>query len=307
MVSEALAALVINWRTFVRALKPGASIGDSGQREGIPNSWWIGGLAGGTALTTVLAWFLFGIHPVLTVVAVALSAVLSIVATRSVGECDINPVGGMGKVTQLVFGGLSPGSMSTNLMSAGITAAGATQAADMMQDLKTGYLLGASPRQQFLAQRLGIGAGVFFCIPAFHLFTTAYELGSEKLPAPAAMAWKAMAELLAKGFEALPAGATLAMAAACTVGVAIALLRQNDRIKGYLPSALAVGIAFIVPAYYSLIMFYGVLVWMLWRRKNADSCARFDFAVASGLLVGEGLMGIVNALLTLAGVPPLTE
>ena len=92
---------------------------------------------------------MFGILWYETLVAIALSAVLAAVAARSLGETDINPMGGVGKVTQLVFGGISPGQMATNLMSAGITNGGAAQAGDMMQDLKTGYLLGASPRKQF--------------------------------------------------------------------------------------------------------------------------------------------------------------
>ena len=90
----------------------------------------------------------FDIPVWMTIIAIILSAVLSIVAVRSVGETDINPVGGMGKVTQLAYGGLAPGQMSTNLMAAAITGAGASQAGDMMQDLKTGHLLGASPRKR---------------------------------------------------------------------------------------------------------------------------------------------------------------
>jgi uncharacterized oligopeptide transporter (OPT) family protein len=85
-----------------------------------------------------------------TIIAIALSAVLATVAARSLGKTDIDPMGGVGKVTQLVFGGLSPGQMAINLMSVGITNGGAAQAGDMMPDPKTGYLLSASPRTQFV-------------------------------------------------------------------------------------------------------------------------------------------------------------
>ena len=94
------------------------------------------GLAVGSVATIIVSWTLFGISPFLSILAIGLSTVLANVAVRSTGETDINPVGGMGKVTQGVFGALTD-SMSTNLMSAGITGAGASQAADMMQDLKT--------------------------------------------------------------------------------------------------------------------------------------------------------------------------
>lgn len=303
MVSEALMSLALSWRTFMRALRVPTRLGDgASDREGIPNLWWLGGLAAGSVLTVTLAYWVFDIHPVLSVIAIALSSVLAIVATRSVGETDINPIGGMGKVTQLAFGGLAPGAMSTNLMAAAITGAGAAQAADMMQDLKTGRLLGASPRKQFFAQLIGIAAGVFFCVPAYMLFKSAYEIGGEKMPAPAAHAWRAMAEVLAKGFEALPPGALEIAFIALCAGALLPVLRRINVIKTWVPSGLAMGIAFIIPAFYSLALFLGVAVWMVWRAVSPSSNKKLDFAVASGLLVGESLMGILNAGLTIGGI-----
>lgn len=312
MVCEALGALALSWRTFVNALKmpvhqkmEGASstIPDESQ---IPNSWWIGGLITGSLLTVIITTTIFNIEWYLVLIAIALSAVLAIVAVRSTGETDINPVGGMGKVTQLVFGGIAPGSMSTNLMSAGITAAGASQAADMMQDLKTGSMLGAAPRKQLLAQLCGICFGIFFVIPVFFLFTKAYKIGGEQLPAPAAFAWKAMAELLNKGFDALPPFSVHAVIVAGVFGLLIAIFSQFPKMKPYLPSGLAMGIAFIIPAFYSLVMFYGLVAWLIWRAVAPSQTEKYTFALASGLIAGEGLMGIVNAGLTLLGIKSIT-
>ena len=315
MVSEALTSLALSWKTFVRALtmtaKSSGAEGDSADDSSdddshIPNSWWMGGLAAGSVLTCIIAYYLFDIPPYLTLIAVALSSILSIVAVRSVGETDINPIGGMGKVTQLVYGGIAPGAMSTNLMAAAITGAGASQAGDMMQDLKTGHLLGASPRKQFFAQLAGICAGVLFVVPVYALFTTSYEIGGEKLPAPAAFAWKAMAELLAKGFDALPPHAIEAVIGACLVGIAVPFLRKIPAIAKWVPSGLAMGIAFIIPAYYSLVMVYGMIAWLIWKKVSPQGVEKYNFALASGLVAGEGLMGIVNAVLTILGVQPLT-
>ena len=61
------------------------------------------------------------------------------------------------------------------------------------------------------------------------------------------------------------------------------------------------GIAFIIPAYYSLVMLYGLVIWWIWRWFAPHAADKFTYAVASGLIAGEGLMGIVNAGLTLAG------
>ena len=230
MVSEALTNLALNWRTFLRALRPPSAVGDTADDpDAIPNAWWIGGLAAGSVLTVITAYLVFGIAWWLSPIAIALSAVLAIVAVRSTGETDINPVGGMGKVTQLVYGALAPGQIFTNLMAAAITGAGASQAADMMQDLKTGYLLGASARKQFKAQLVGICAGVLLVVPVYFLFTAGYELGGDKMPAPAAMAWKAMAELLTQGLDALPANAEYGVVGGLVCGVAFAPAAQGRR------------------------------------------------------------------------------
>jgi uncharacterized oligopeptide transporter (OPT) family protein len=310
MVSEALTALALSWRTFVRALRGTAAAGRAGAEgdgQAIPNSWWMGGLVIASTGTVLVAWFAFKIPPYMTVIAIALSAVLAVVAVRSTGETDINPVGGMGKVTQLVYGGLSPGNMVTNLMAAGITGAGASQAGDIMHDLKSGKLLGAAPRKQFLAQLVGIGAGVCFCVPAYLLVTSAYEIGGDQLPAPAAHAWRAMAEVLARGFDALPPHAIPAVLMGVVFGALLPILRRIKPIAPYVPSGLAFGIAFIVQAYYSAIIFVGAMVLVLWRLRSSVSAKRLSFAVASGLVAGEGLFGVLKAAMTLIGVPTITS
>ena len=306
MVSEALTSLALSWRTFIRAFKVGSVTGTgevAGER--IPTAWWRNGLAVAAIGTTVAAWYLFEIPPHLTVLALVLSFALAAVAVRSTGETDINPVGGMGKVTQLVYGGLAPGSLGTNLMAAAVTGAGASQAADMMQDLKTGRLVGASPRRQFIAQLWGIGAGVLFCIPAYLLVTSAYPLGGEQLPAPAAFAWKAMAELLTQGLDALPPHAETAVVAGAAFGALLSVLRRIPVVAPYLPSGLAIGIAFIVQAFYSLVIFLGSLALVIWQRSSPASAKKLSFAIASGLVAGEGLFGIFKAAMTLLGVPTL--
>ena len=83
-------------------------------------------------------------------------------------------------------------------------------------------------------------------------------------------------------------------------------MRRFKSIKSYMPSGLAVGIAFIVPAFYSVIICLGAMALMIWRWRSASGAERLAFAVASGLIAGEGLFGIVKAAMTLIGVPTLT-
>ena len=77
-----------------------------------------------------------------------------------------------------------------------VAEAGAQQAGDMMQDFKTAHLLGVSPRAQFYAMLLGSAASVFVSVAAYALYTAAWPVPSPELPAPTAMIWLDMAELV---------------------------------------------------------------------------------------------------------------
>lgn len=303
MVSEALMSLLLSFKTIINSFKGlGAALTDNTKvdtAEMIPNTWWMGGLAIASTLTMSITYFFFDISPLLSLLAIALSFLLANVAVRSVGETDINPVGGVGKVTQVVFGSLSS-SISSNLMAAGITGGGASQAADMMQDFKTGHIFGASPKQQFKAQLWGILAGILFAVPVYLLFVNVWGIGSEKLPAPAAHSWKAVAEVMSKGISVLPPFTLNAVIIGGIFGSLLALGQKfAPKAASYLPSGLAFGISFLITGQYSIIMFLGVLVFLLWKKINAKSCESLAFPVACGVLAGEGIGAIVSAVLTL--------
>lgn len=309
IVAESLMELVLAvwavWRPRTGGL-PVLPDTDAPRDQLIPRRWVWTGLAGASALTVVVAWWGFAIPPLLGGLAILLAAILSVIATRAVGETDINPLGGVGKVTQLVYGGVAPGQLETNLLTAGLSLAGAQQAGDMMNDLKTGQLLGASPRRQVFAQLLGVGAGVVCCVPIYLLFDAAYDLGSAQLPAPSAHSWKAMAELLASGPDALPDHADQAVVVAALLGGLGPVLRRHPALAPWVPSGLAAGIAFIVPAYFGIAMFLGSSALAIWRRRRPTAAELLAYPVASGLIAGEGLFGVVSAVMTLLGVTPLT-
>jgi uncharacterized oligopeptide transporter (OPT) family protein len=318
MIGDALFSLVLSYKTIVRTFWPARTPpagtdhdgGDVGRAAGdaIPRSWWTLGLLACSVVTCIIAWALFDIPVWMTALAIPLSAVLAAVSTRATGETDINPTGPMGQVTQVVYGAIAPGSVPTNLMTGAITVGGSGQCADMMQDLKTGHLLGASPRKQLIAQLYGITAGVFIVVPVFFLFDHVYDIGnSQELPAPSAVLWRAVAELMNRGWDSLPQHAALAMAVALGVGAVLATVRAlAPRVSSFLPSGLAVGLAFLVPALYAICMFAGAMILLVWQRMRPEAALRYAFAVACGLIAGDGLMGVVKALLTMTGVPTLT-
>jgi len=210
------------------------------------------------------------------------------------GETDTTPVGPMGKIMQLTFGVLSPGNMNINLMSANITAGAATSSADLLTDLKSGYLLGAHPTKQFIAQFAGIFIGTLVTVSAFGvLVPNAAALGSDQFPAPAAQAWKGVAEAMALGISHLHPIKVWSMAIGGLVGILLIVLpRIFPRQARWMPSPAGVGLAWTFHWFYSLLFFTGAVVGSVWHRRNAKQSDEFLFPVASGVIAGGAIMGV---------------
>jgi OPT family oligopeptide transporter len=131
-----------------------------------------------------IAFCVFCIHVVFgdlvplyaTVTAVFMALVLSIMGVRALGETDLNPVSGISKLAQLFFAFIIPqsnkSSVLINLVAGAVSEAGALQAGDMMQDLKTGHLLGAAPKAQFWGQVIGATAGAVVSAFIYRLYTS---------------------------------------------------------------------------------------------------------------------------------------
>jgi OPT family oligopeptide transporter len=305
MVTAGLLSFALSWRTALRAfrdlgqmfsLRP--TVTREENRIEAPMSWFA---AGQIVSFVALAWLAhasFGMPVWQSLVAVMLSFLLALVACRVTGETDTTPVGAMGKVTQLAFGAISPGNVNINLMSANITAGAATSAADLLGDLKSGYLLGANPRQQFLAQLSGILVGTVVTVLAFAaLVPNAQVLGTDQFPAPAAQTWSAVAIALGQGLSSLELVKLWLILAG---GVAGALLTLAPvllpRYQEYLPSASAFGLAWVFHWYYGLLFFLGALVAVLVERRNRKLAEEFTLPVASGVVAGGSLMGVVLVL-----------
>ena len=133
-------------------------------------------------------------------IAVVLTFFLAAVAARAGAEIGMNPIGALGKVTQLTYGALAPGNITANLMTAGLTAGAACSCSDTVGNLKVGHMVGANPRKQFIAQLFGVLAGALLAVPAYFILVPDVSvLGGEKFPAPSAQVWKGVAEVLSQG------------------------------------------------------------------------------------------------------------
>ena len=304
MVVGSLTALILAWPSMLatfRFSKPrDANVGTQ-HRESVSISLLIIGALAVLALAIGLQIALFEIVWWAAVVAVLLSAFLATVAARVSGETGINPIGAMGKVTQLVFGALIPQNPAPNLMAANVTGGAASQCADLMHDLKCGHLIGASPRKQVWAQLCGACIGALVGSAAYLvLIPEPAALPTENWPVPAARIWMAVAKLFAGGFEQLPAGAAAAMLVAGAVAIALAVLERHapKAWRSYMLSPISLGFAFILPAQLSISMFLGGLIAWLLGRWIKGWTARFLVAGCAGLMVGESLTDIGQAVFT---------
>lgn len=245
---------------------------------------------------------LFDIRLFEAVLAVLLSFGLAVVAGWVSGQTGITPVGALGKITQLSFGMVSPGNLTANLMTANVTGGAAGQCADMLHDLRTGQIIGATPRFQIVAQVFGVATGSLAGAAAYLLIIPDPQemLITPEWPAPAVATWKAVAEVLSDGLAAMPAAALPAMGIAALAGLVLAVgetaLPQPWARR--VPSATAMGLGFVIPAWNSLSLFLGALAAVILARL-APEWARTKLTVlAAGLIVGESLAGVAGALAT---------
>ncbi len=279
-------------KTFSRSGKEA----DPGILDGIevPGSWFWSGLAVAGTFSIVLQNWLFNIPVPYAILSVALALGLAFVAARSVGETDINPTGAMGKVTQLVFGGLLRGQITPNLMAACVTGGSASQAGDLLTDLKTGYILGAKPRHQVIAQLVGVLVGSVFATMAYVILVQPEQLGGETWPAPAAIIWAKVAELLSKGVNNIEHHKLVAMGVAAAIGGSVAILEVflPARVKRYMPSIAGIGIALMIPFWNSLSMLMGAVAALVASRVWPVFHERFTVVIASGVIAGETLAAV---------------
>jgi uncharacterized oligopeptide transporter (OPT) family protein len=229
-----------------------------------------------------------------SVLAVAMSFFLALVACRVTGETDTTPTGAMGKVTQLIYGALNPGNMNINLMSANITSSAAISSADLLTGLKCGHLLGASPRKQFLAQFCGIFVGTVATVLAFRVMVpTASVLGSDQFPAPAAQAWRVVALALSKGFDSLEPVKIWSIGFGALAGAVLTLLpKWFPRQAKWMPSASGVGLSWTFHWYYGFLFFIGAFGGWLMEKKHPAKAEQYNLPVAAGIIAGGSLMGV---------------
>ncbi|WNG24724.1 OPT family oligopeptide transporter [Cystobacter fuscus] len=294
-------------RAFSSLVRAGADP-ESGAGPGqVPRSWWLAGLALLSLGTVVLGDRVFGIPPHLGLFGVLISFPLAVAACRVTGETDVTPSGALGQLAQLAFCVVMPGNALANAIAASLSGSTAATSADLLTDVKAGSLLGATPRQTVLAQLWGCLVGSAVIVPAFLLLVPDTSvLSEEHFPAPGGTFVEGLARVLAAGLDALAPASRWGALAGGVSGILLALLEQHapERLRPFVPSAIGVGIAFVLPPSTALSMFLGSLAAALLTRARPAFALVATVPLAAGLIAGESLVSLTLTLLAVLGLLP---
>ncbi len=252
---------------------------------------------------TLLVWLIPAI-PVSLVgaaIVVVFGFFFATVSSRMVGlvGSSNNPVSGMAIATLLiatlilkVTGDAGAHGMQAAIAIGSIICIVAAISGDTSQDLKTGYILGATPKKQQIGEIIGVVASALAIGFTLNLLNSAWGFGSEELGAPQATLMKMVIEGIMGGN--LPWGLIL-------VGVFLAVVVEIIGIP-VLPFAIGVYLPVQLNA---CIMVGGIIRLVFDRMKNEEKKNRTvndGILFCSGMIAGEGLVGILLAVLTVFGV-----
>lgn len=302
MVVSSLISFLFQWKSIIRSFSSLGSMFSFGKKKQknisdiekveTPMSWFLLGQFVSLVALGYLAHVSFGVSYWLSSLAVIMSFFLALVVCRITGEANITPTGAMGKVTQLAFGAIAPGQVTANLMAANITAGAAASSADLLVDLKVGYLLGANPRKQFIAQFSGIFLGTIVSVLAFRTLVPDVN-ALESFNAPGARTWAATAEALSMGFSHLHPLKVQSIIWGGLLGAALTLVPRYFRKCGaWLPSPIGFGLAWAIQWNDSFLFFVGALIGWWAEGKWKEKSREFKIPTASGLIAGASLTGM---------------
>ncbi|MBH9553336.1 OPT family oligopeptide transporter [Inhella gelatinilytica] len=318
MVTGAMVSLAAKPEIFTSALKAFSkkdkTAAGNDVLKDIELPLWIS-YVGVPVFSVLGAWvthIFFGVPMWLALISLPLIFVLTLICTNSMALTSWTPTGSLAKITQFTMGAIDRTNPGSNLLPAAMTSEIASNAANLLSDIKPGYMLGGKPRHQAIGHIIGNIAGLLFCVPLFFLLflppdangvRSVTTIVSDQFAMPAALQWKGVAEIIAKGLKGLPMSAIISMAVAAIVAIVIEVLRIRTKGKFGL-SAVAIGLGVVLPPESTFAMFVGALIFWIMGRKHKDPASKGHKIwvdglepVCAGLISGAALMGIGNAII----------
>lgn len=262
----------------------------------------------------------------MSILAIILGFVFAFLAIQCTGVTDTTPATTAAKASQLILGGASSSlgipqqnAQRLNLIGGAIASGAAGQSTDLVVDFRVGFLLRTPPKLQWYAQAIGSVVAMFLSPGMFILFMRAYpcviDVDATKcsFAAPSVHAWRAVAIAVTNPTLPIPKSSAIfsllfgALAVIVVLARHIFLAGDREKYRVYVPNFMAIGLAFVLPqTQYSTAMLTGATIAYVWAKKYTAHFDVYCYAVAAGMIAGEGLGGVVNAILEISGVGPST-
>ncbi len=297
---KSLPLIVRTFRDAIKGMKGGADVGSERTNQSISMKIVLIAIA----ILTILVWLVPAIPVSLlgAAIVVIFGFFFATVSSRMVGlvGSSNNPVSGMAIATLLIAtvilkitGDTGAHGMRAAIAIGSIICIVAAIAGDTSQDLKTGFLLGATPKKQQVGEVLGVVAAALAIGGTLNLLDSAWGFGGDELAAPQATLMKMIIEGVMDGN--LPWGLVF-------LGVFIAIVVEIIGIP-VLPFAIGV----YLPVQLNACIMIGGLVRLAVDKmkkpeEDKNRITNDGILFCSGMIAGEGLVGIVLALLAVFGV-----
>ena len=298
---KSLPLIFSTFRDSMKSMKDGSVKGTARTDRDLPMNFILIGIIA----MVVIIWAVpaIPVNPLGALLIVIFGFFFATVSSRMVGMIGSsnNPVSGMAIATLLISTMVIKGSGQTGIdgMKAAIAIGSviciiAAIAGDTSQDLKTGYLLGATPRTQQIGELIGVVASGLAIGGVLYLLDAAWGYGTAEVPAPQAGLMKMIVEGIMGGN--LPWALVF-------IGVFLAIGMEILRIP-----VMPFAIGLYLPIYLNAtIMIGGVVRMLMDGRKNIDEKTKNDQVTdgtlyCAGMIAGEGLVGIALAILAVAGI-----
>ena len=258
----------------------------------------------------------------MSLLAILLGFIFAFLAIQCNGATDITPLTTAAKATQLIMGGATSGqgyainvAQRLNLIGGAVASGAAGQSTDLVVDFRVGFLLRTPPRKQWIAQALGSVVAIFMAPGMFILFMKAYpcviDLNAETCPfsAPSVAAWRAVAIAVTDPSFPVPNTSGIFSIIFGIFGSLSVLFRHyfltghREKYRVYVPNFMAVGLAFVLPqTVYGTAMMMGATIAYIWAKKWPVGFDIFCYACAAGMIAGEGMGGVLNAVFQVAKI-----
>jgi uncharacterized oligopeptide transporter (OPT) family protein len=298
MVAGGLTSLVLKWHLIVKTFR--GLRGSSVAHSDFPMKWVAVGSVVMTIAICIIQYLSMGIPLWLSFIAILLSLPLMLVGLRVLGETNWGPISAMSNMMQAIFAFIAPGNVPVNMSSSGLTGTIAVTSEALMQDFKAGQLIGSNSRRLTIAQLIAAPVGALATAVVYPLLRDQFGIGPDGLSSPISVKWAGFAELLTQGFNALPPGCLVGLLIGIGVGILLTLLAEKW--GELVPSPSAIGIGMLIPASVLLTFILGGVAQFFWAKFGAKSEHDYRIPLASGLIAGEAILAVLQAILAALGV-----